>query len=83
MRPGARHALHVQYWGEEIDKDFDIRIDGLLLARERRPGPPRRAFVWRDYPLPAAMTRNRERVRVRFETRGSDAPVYVVRMLAG
>jgi hypothetical protein len=80
-RPGAM-ALHALYWGEEVNKDFEISIDGEVLARERRAHEPVREFVAREYPIPRALTRGKSRVTVRFETRGTDAPVYGVRMLA-
>ena len=34
-----------------------------------------------DYPIPERLTANKSAVKVRFETRGSDAPVYEARML--
>jgi uncharacterized protein len=80
VRPGPM-VLQVRYWGEDTGKDFDIKIDGAVLTRERRADEPVREFITRDYPLPAAMTRGKARVTVRFETRGSDAPVYQARML--
>jgi hypothetical protein len=71
----------VLYWGEETNKDFEIKIDGEALARERRAEEPTRKFVTREYAIPCGMTRGKGRVTVRFETRGSDAPVYGVRVL--
>lgn len=80
IEPGPL-ALHALYWGEEIDKNFEILVDGQSLAHERRPGPPQRAFVEREYALPPALTQGKSRVGVRFETRGSDAPVYQMRIV--
>ncbi|GAA4777224.1 glycoside hydrolase family 127 protein [Stakelama sediminis] len=80
VKPGPM-VLRALYWGEETDKDFVISIDGHQIAVEKRPGPPVKRFVSRDYPIPETLTRGKSVVRVRFETRGSDAPVYVVRML--
>jgi DUF1680 family protein len=80
IEPGPL-SLHALYWGEEINKDFEIRIDGATLVRERRPGPAVRSFVAQEYTLPRALTRGKSRIAVRFETRGTDALVYGVRVL--
>lgn len=69
------------YWGEEVDKRFDISVDGTLVARERRATKPEKRFVGMDYPLPTALTRGKQSVRVRLETRGKDAFIYEARTL--
>ena len=80
VRPGPM-VLRALYWGEEVDKNFAIIVEGETVALERRPGPPAKAFVPVDYPIPERLTANKSAVKVRFETRGSDAPVYEARML--
>jgi hypothetical protein len=75
-------TLRATYWGEEIEKNFDIFVDGVRIANERRKAAPTKAFIATDYPIPLRLTRGKKRVTVRFETRGSDAPVYEVRMLS-
>lgn len=76
-------VLRALYWGEETGKHFEISIDGERIAVERRDEPPKKEFVARDYPIPLSLTQGQSTVRVRFETKGSDAPVYEVRMLEG
>ena len=78
--PGA-NVLRALYWGEEVNKNFDVIVDGVRVASERREGPPEKRFVGVDYSLPPELTRGKNRVRVRFETRGTDAFVYELRML--
>lgn len=78
--PGA-NVLRALYWGEEVDKNFDVTVDGVRIATERRTMPPVKKFVGVDYPLPPELTRGRKQVRVRFETKGTDALIYEVRML--
>jgi DUF1680 family protein len=80
VRPGTT-ALRALYWGEETDKDFDILIDGALVAKERRKTPPEKRFVGVEYPIPPASIAGRDRIRVRFVTRGTDAMVYEARTL--
>ena len=73
--------LRVLYWGEEVNKRFDISIDGTKIASERRATRPEKRFVGVDYPLPAELTRGKKAVRVRFETHGTDAFIYEARTL--
>lgn len=74
-------VLQAVYWGEETGKDFKIMVEGEVIARERRETTPSRSFVLTQYVIPETLTRGRERIVVRFETVGSDAPVYEVRTL--
>ena len=80
VRPGA-NILSVLYWGEEVDKNFDVSVEGRRLANERRAMKPEKRFVSVAYPIPEGLTRDKQTVRVRFETRGTDAFVYEVRMV--
>jgi DUF1680 family protein len=80
VRPGA-NILRALYWGEEVGKNFDVIVDGVRIANERRQALPEKRFVGVDYPLPADLTRGKKQVRVRFETRGTDAFVYELRTL--
>lgn len=78
--PGS-NTLRVLYWGEEVDKHFTISIDGTQIATERRKATPEKKFVGVDYPVPFPLTRGKDKVRVRVETRGTDAFLYEARML--
>jgi hypothetical protein len=80
VRPGPM-LLGALYWGEEVNKNFDISVEGTRIANERRAAPPVKRFVGRDYPIPEALTRGKDKVTVRFETRGTDAFVYEARTL--
>ena len=80
VRPGPM-TLQALYWGEEVDKHFVITVDGQPLATERRAAEPVQEFVTIEYAIPQELTRGKPSVTVRFETRGSDAPVYEVRMV--
>jgi DUF1680 family protein len=80
VRPGPM-VLQALYWGEEVDKNFTILIEGEEIAAERRAAEPVKEFVAVEYPVPERLIAGKSAVRVRFETRGSDAPVYEVRML--
>ena len=73
--------LRALYWGEEVNKNFDVIVEGVRVANERREAPPEKRFVGVNYPLQPGLTRGKNKVRVRFETRGTDAFVYELRML--
>lgn len=75
-------VLRVLYWGEEINKNFDVSIGGVRIVNERRATPSEKRFVGVDYPIPAELTRGKKSIRVRFETRGTDAFIYEARTLA-
>jgi DUF1680 family protein len=75
------NVLRALYWGEEVNKNFDVVVDDVRIASERRATAPENRFVGIDYPLPLELTRGKDKVRVRFETRGTDAFVYELRML--
>ena len=81
VRPGPM-ALQALYWGEEVDKNFVILVDGQPIVTERRAAKPEKKFVTVEYAIPPQLTQGKSAVTVRFETKGSDAPVYEVRMLA-
>lgn len=75
-------ALEVAYGGRQRDKDFRILVDGQLLARERLPGEPTVTRNLKTYPLPADLVRDKQKLRVRFESDSRDqAEVYTVRLL--
>jgi len=80
VRPGPM-LLGALYWGEEVNKNFDISVEGTRIANERRAVAPVNRFVNVDYPIPEALTRGKDKVIVRFETRGTDAFVYEARTL--
>lgn len=73
--------LRALYWGEETAKNFDISVEGVRIASERREAAPEKRFVGVDYPIPEDLTRGKGKVRVRFETRGTDAFIYELRTL--
>nr|WP_243852957.1 glycoside hydrolase family 127 protein [Sphingomonas naasensis] len=81
VRPGPM-LLSALYWGEEVAKNFDISVEGARIANERRAAAPAKRFVAVEYPIPEALTRGKDKVIIRFETKGTDAFVYEVRTLA-
>jgi hypothetical protein len=79
VRKDAPNALRVLYWGEDVNKDFTILVDGQPIAKAGLSHMPAKAFVPVEYTIPEALTRGKDRIRVRFETRLTDAPFYELR----
>jgi hypothetical protein len=82
MTVRGANALRVLYWGEDVNKDFAILVDGKELAREHRTAEAAKHFVSVEYPLPPELIAAKDKVRIRFETRGTDAPFYELRTIA-
>ena len=74
-------VLSTLYWGEDVDKNFEVHVEGQRIAVERRAGPGVKRFVSVEYPIPEALTRGKNRIAVRFVTKGGSVLVYECRML--
>ena len=84
VRPGPL-VLQATYWGEERDKFFDILVDGTRIATEQLTGEHPGDFFDEHYPIPEALTKGKETVKVRFEPANGKtrcAPVFGVRIVA-
>ena len=79
-------ALELQstYWGEDRDRRFVIRIDGVEIAREQLAGDHPGEFFERNYPIPRELTDDKRRITVRFEPEPNltAGPVFGVRLLS-
>ena len=73
--------LRALYWGQDRNKNFTVNIDGAPLAQETLAGEETKGFVAVEYDIPPAMTVGKDNIRVRFETNGTDAPVYECRTI--
>jgi hypothetical protein len=81
--PGAM-MLQATYWGEERDRRFTILVDGIALASEQLNGSGPSDFFERDYAIPAALTRGKTTLRIRFEPEKgfSAGPAFGLRLYA-
>jgi DUF1680 family protein len=77
--------LMVRYWGNENGyREFDIFIDNRLLTTENLVGKwNRNEFIDVEYPIPAAMVKGKDSIRVRFQSKENSMAggVYFVRLL--
>jgi len=80
-RPGPL-LLRATYWGEERNRSFAILVDGAVIARETLTGDHGGDFFDRDYAVPAALTRGKATILVRFQPDPDHTagPVFGVRL---
>jgi hypothetical protein len=84
VRPGPL-VLQATYWGEERDKFFDILVDGTRIATEQLTGEHPGDFFDKNYPIPEALTKGKQAVKIRFQPANDKtrcAPVFGIRVLA-
>jgi DUF1680 family protein len=74
-------TLQVTYWGQDINKSFEIRADDQVLLVEHLKLPSQESFRTVDYTLPPALLAGKSKLRVRFTTQGSDLAVFECRTL--
>jgi hypothetical protein len=68
--PAESLELRLTYWGGDDNRVFDILMDGRKIATEtlsvKHPG----VFFDQTYPVPDAITKGKERIRVKLQAQG-------------
>lgn len=72
--PAKPMELAVKYWVRDLDRDFDIVVDGVVIASEPRfscdffksPAENQGRFATIVYPVPESLTRGKDKVALRF-----------------
>jgi hypothetical protein len=78
------NALVVTYHSDSRrPRTFDILVDGQPLAQERFEASSDNRFVDREYPLPAALVKGKQKVTVRFQATSNNdiAAVFGLRVV--
>lgn len=66
--PDVPQNLRVTYWGGETEHlEFDIYVDGKVLARQQLYQNSPGYFFEVEYPLPANLIRGKNRITIRFK----------------
>ena len=80
-KPGPL-VLQASYWGSERARDFDILVDNVKLATQHLENDQPGKFFDVEYPLPEALTKGKQSVKVKFvpHDRSSAGPVFGVRL---
>jgi DUF1680 family protein len=79
---GTKAAIYAVYWGQDGGREFDIQVDGAVIATEKLAGGEEN-YYGVEYPLPETALAGKEKVTVRFQPRpGSTAGgVFDVRIV--
>ena len=74
--------LEATYWGSEVNRIFDILVDGTVIAHQTLTGTKPGEWMDIDYPIPPELTNGKDKVTVRFDAKyGKTAgPVFGVRL---
>jgi len=60
-------VLVITYWGGDRARQFDILVDGEKLATERLTASHPGVYFDQSYPLPAALTKGKQKVTLRLQ----------------
>jgi DUF1680 family protein len=63
---GTKAAVYAVYWGQDGGREFDIQVDGAVIATEKLPGGKENYYAV-EYPLPETALAGKEKVTVRFQ----------------
>jgi DUF1680 family protein len=76
-------VLQASYWGEERNRSFLVKVDGVEIGREHLTGDHPGEFFDRNYQIPPALTKDKKEITVRFEPEPnvSAGPVFGARLL--
>ncbi|MGN6555071.1 MAG: beta-L-arabinofuranosidase domain-containing protein [Verrucomicrobiota bacterium] len=78
----TRAALYAVYWGPDGGREFDILVDGQVIATEKLQGG-KDDYFGVEYPLPKGLLAGKEKVTVRFQPKpgGVAGGVFDVRIV--
>ena len=66
--PNVPVVLQATYWGDETgNRDFDILVDENKIASQKLHRDRGPKFFTVDYPIPADLTKSKEKITVRFQ----------------
>ncbi len=64
--PDARQVLQCTYWGDDNRREFDILVNGNVIATQKLNRNQRGRFFDVEYPLPDSATKGKDSIEVRF-----------------
>jgi uncharacterized protein len=63
---GGQAFLLCTYWGGDVDRTFDVLVDGTKVATQKLQNNQPGEFFDVEYPIPAELTKGKEQVTVKF-----------------
>ena len=67
--PGVPQVLRATYRGDDAGREFDILVDGKLLATQKLTRAKPGDFLDVEYPLPAELLAGKSKITVRFQAK--------------
>ncbi len=85
VRPDGPNQLAVTYWGSDGGgmREFDVLVDGEVIARQQLQNNRPEKFYDEVYPVPERLTRGKSKITVRFQAQPNKwaGGVFGVRLL--
>jgi hypothetical protein len=64
--PQKPTTLSCVYWGSDVGRQFNVEVDGKVIATQELQLPKPAVFLRVDYPIPAELTKGKDNVTVTF-----------------
>ena len=78
VNPRVRNILFCTYWGGDARATTEILVEGQSIAVERLTAAHPDQFFEQEYPIPVDLTKDKESVTIRFQTREGGGPAASV-----
>lgn len=69
VRRDMPQVLRATYWGDDSKRNFDVLVEGDLLATQELNGNQRGRFFDVEYPLPATLLAGKDKVTIRLQAK--------------
>jgi uncharacterized protein len=83
-KPPGPLVLSATYWGSETGREFDILVDGVVIAHQVLSGKKPNEWLDIEYPVPEKLTKGKSKITIRFEPKNhtSAGPIFGVVLFA-
>ena len=78
VSPDRKNLLACTYWGGDARATTEILVEGQSIAVERLTASHPDQFFEQEYPIPVDLTKDKESVTIRFQTREGGGPAASV-----
>ena len=81
--PRNKSALRLVYWGRDNGPEFDLLVDGTVIATAVQKATDQEDYYGVEYAIPAALLEGKAKVTVRVQTKPGKpaAAIYDLRMV--
>jgi len=80
---GSKTAVRLTYWGRDNGPEFDLLVDGTVIAAAKPQETGKEDYVGVEYPVPADLLGGKDKVTVRIQAKQGkpSAAVYDLRLV--